>query len=145
MTPRPSPLPSSDEGSGPVDGEEIQLKLTPHHQLHRPKKGFPLAKTLFTGAAIVGGIVGLYIFYKHFFVKKRKANTNNGGNAAGNGGNGAGGGNNKKRNIAWEEAPQVGETMRGVYEEALLDEGFLEFVEGIYEGKVLDLENVEEM
>lgn len=86
----------------------------------------------------------MYIFYKHFFVKKRKAGTNNGSNGAGNGGNGAGGGNNKKRDVAWEDAPQVGETMRGVYEEALLDEGFLEFVEGIYEGKVLDLENVEE-
>jgi hypothetical protein len=139
-----SPNPQSDEGSGPVDGEQIELKLTPHHQLHRPKKGFPLAKTLFTGTAIVGGIVGLYFLYKHFFGKKKK-NAGNGGGANGGGNGGAnGGGNNRKRDVKWENEAQVGEVMKGVYEEALLDEGFLDFMESVYDGGLLDFENVEE-
>ena len=133
-----SPHPSSDEGSGPVDGEQIELKLTPHHQLHRPKKGFPLAKTLFTGTAIVGGIVGLYFLYKHFFGKKRKQNK------VGNGGSGDNGGGNRKRDVRWEDGVQVGEVMKGVYEEALLDEGFLEFMESVYDGGFLEFEQVEE-
>ena len=156
MSPHPSP---DSEGSGPVDGEQIELKLTPHHQAHKPNTGFPLAKTLYTGTAIVGGIVGLYFLYKHFFGKKRKNNANagNNGNAGnrtgngnnGNGNNGQGGNGNRKRDIRWEDVvgfesgTEVGEKMMGVYEEALVDEGFLEFMEKVYDGGVLDLEKLE--
>jgi hypothetical protein len=148
-----SPRPSDSEGSGPVDGEKIELKLTPHHQAHKPKAGFPLAKTLFTGTAIVGGIVGLYFLYKHFFGKKNKdaanaGNGNNGGNANANG-NGNGGNASRKRDVRWEDVvgfesgTAVGDRMMGVYEEALVDEGFLEFMEKVYDGGVLDLSKVE--
>lgn len=40
--------------------------------------------------------------------------------------------------MRWEGGVQVGEVMKGVYEEALLDEGFMEFMESVYEGGFLE-------
>src|SRR5437763_15054434 len=130
-----SPHPSDSEGSGPVDGEQIELKLTPHRQAHKPNTGFPLAKTLFTGTAIIGGIVGLYFLYKHFFGKERNNAANRGDGNGGNGSNNGNGNGNQKRDIRWEDVVEfesgtrVGERMMGAYGEALVAEGVWELME----------------
>ena len=65
--------PFTDIDSGPVDGEEIRMEIAPHHQKHSLKKeGNSLVKLAVTGAVVVGGIVGVYLLYKHFLSKGRR-------------------------------------------------------------------------
>jgi hypothetical protein len=107
-------------GSGPIDGQEIKLDVVPHHQKHAVKKEGPsLLKVAFTGAAVVGGIVGLYLLWKRFFGKKDEKDTKEGG-----------GGKLRRREF---KVADVEEEFRGVYEEALADEEFLEFLNEVQE------------
>jgi hypothetical protein len=107
----------SDDASGPIDGQEIKLDIAPHHQKHPEKKEGPsLLKVAFTGAAVVGGIVGLYFLYKHFFGKKDEEKKE--------------GGKLRRRGVEFEE---LEEEFQGVYEAALADEEFLEFLKEVQE------------
>jgi hypothetical protein len=108
-----SPKPGSDAtGSGPVDGEEIKMDIAPHHQQHPHNKN-SIVKNALTGVAIVGGIVGLYILFKHFFGRKAPKKTDDG----------------KIKLSKREFGGQIEEQVRAVYDEALLDDGFLEFLD----------------
>ena len=92
------------------------MDIAPHHQKHAPKKRTSVVKLAFTGAAVVGGIVGLYLLYKHFFGKKGDDKT-------------VGKGKLRKRDEF--KASDIEEEMKAVYTSALEDEEFLEFLEEI--------------
>ena len=92
------------------------MDIAPHHQKPAPKKGTSVVKLAFTGAAVVGGIVGLYLLYKHFFGKKGDDKT-------------VGKGKLRKRDEF--KASDIEEEMKAVYTSALEDEEFLEFLEEI--------------
>lgn len=112
---------TEDTGSGPVDGEEIRMEIVPHHQKHPHKQGNSLVKFLFTGAAgaaVVSGIVGLYLLYKHFFGKKKEEQNNQGSAKL------------RKRSGKFKVS-DVEDEMKAVYNFALEDEEFLEFLEQI--------------
>src|SRR5579859_1642704 len=70
-----SPRPDSQESTGPVDGQDIKVNFesAPHYAPHKPHEegGLSFGKVVLTGAALVGGLVGLYLLYKHFFSKKK--------------------------------------------------------------------------
>lgn len=124
----------SDEGSGPVDGQEIKLDLIPHHQKHAVKKEGGLFKTLLTGGVIIGGIVGVYMLWKHFFGKKKGEAHHPPGQG---GAKGKGGGGHRKRALDTEV---VEDELAAVYAEALADEEFMDFLERFVE--VEDFEGV---
>ena len=112
----------SDEGSGPVDGQEIKLDLIPHHQKHPIKTEGGFLKTLLTGGVIIGGIVGLYMLWKHF-VAKRKGE----GHHPGRGGeSGRGGAAPRKRDL---DTKDVEEELAAVYTEAIANQEFMDFLE----------------
>jgi hypothetical protein len=115
---------SEPSGSGPIDGQEIKLDIAPHHQKHAVKEGPSLLKVAFTGAAVVGGIVGLYLLWKHFFGRKDEDKREGGG------GGGGAGGKLRRREI---KVAEVEEEFRGVYEEAIADEEFMDFLNEIQE------------
>ena len=106
---------SDDTGSGPVDGEEIKMDIAPHHQRHTHHKGPGVVKLALTGAAVMGGIVGLYLLYKKFFGKKVPKGSSSSNSTTGK----------MKRSFGGDVDGEV----RAVYDEALSDEGFLEFLE----------------
>jgi hypothetical protein len=115
-------MPSSAEtGSGPVDGEEIRMDIAPHHQKHPQKQGPSFAKVALTGAAVVGGIVGLYLLFKHFFGKKGARQPTNG----------------KLRRRDWKGG-DLEEEIGEVYASALEDPEFLEFLEEVKASGLLD-------
>ena len=118
MSPKPG---SYATGSGAVDGEEIKMDIAPHHQQH-PHNKHTVIKTALTGVAIVGGVVGLYILFKHFFGKKTPKKTGDG----------------KVKLSKREFGGQVEEQVRAVYDEALLDDGFLEFLDAYGFEELLD-------
>jgi hypothetical protein len=117
---------------GPVDGQEVDLKIVPHHQSEAKSQGGGgpnLIKLALTGTAIVGGIVGLWFLYKKFFGKKK------GGEKPNNGGETRNGRMLLKREL---EGENVEDTLLTVYETALQDEGFLEFLEELDDAGFLD-------
>jgi hypothetical protein len=109
-----SPTPSD---SGPVDGQEVKIDVVPHHAAHkveqRSKGG--IVKIALTGAAVIGGIVGLYFLWRHFFGKKKNAPNANGNN----------GQKFKKRELTEDE---MNDEIQAAYYEAMRDEEFLEFL-----------------
>jgi hypothetical protein len=107
MSPNPKP---EGSGSGPIDGEEINLQIAPHHEAHAKKAS--LAKTVLTGAAVVGGVVGLFLLYKHFFGRRGAKKDDNKGKM-------------RKRDF---EVTDYQEEVNEVYLEALEDPEFLEFL-----------------
>jgi len=123
------------DSEGPVDGEEVQLKILPHHQKAEAKKsggGPKLLKLALTGTAVIGGIVGLWWLYKRFFSGKKKAAAKKT-----NGTTGEGGGKLRRREVIVDE---FGDELQGAFEEALDDEGFLEFLLELEEAGVLEAE-----
>jgi hypothetical protein len=121
----------SDEGSGPVDGQEIKLDLVPHHQKHALKKEGGFLKTLLTGGVIIGGIVGVYMLWKHFFGKK-KVETHH---PPGQGGEKGKGGGHRKREL---DTKVVEDELAAVYAEAIADEEFMDFLERFVDGEEFD-------
>jgi hypothetical protein len=115
----------SEEGSGPVDGQEIKLDLVPHHQKHPAKHGGFL-KTLLTGGAIIGGLVGVYFLWKHFFGKKKDEGKKNGRNQR-----------FRKRET---DETELEEELAAIYAEALADPEFVEFLETIFGAEFSDPE-----
>lgn len=112
---------STESGSGPVDGGEIRLDIAPHHEKHPHKKENSIINALFTGAAVVGGVVGLYLLYKHFFGKKKEENKDG-----------------KLRKRSEFKVSEVEEEIKAVYTSALEDEGFLDFLEEIQDAGLFD-------
>jgi hypothetical protein len=113
MTPQPN---TDSTGSGPVDGEEIKMNIAPHHQKHPHNQGPSIVQVALTGAAVVGGIVGLYMLYKRFFGRRNNPDDTN---------DNARPGKLVRRTFGGD----IEEEVRAVYDEALQDEGFLEFLE----------------
>jgi hypothetical protein len=112
-----APQPNTDStGSGPVDGEEIKMDIAPHHQKHPHNKGPSIVQVALTGAAVVGGVVGLYMLYKHFFGRRDNRDDANGDARPG-------------KLVRRAFGGDIEEEVRAVYDEALQDEGFLEFLE----------------
>jgi len=123
----------SEEWSGPVDRPEIKLDLIANHQKHvaKPEGGF--LDTLLTGGVVIGGIVGLYLLWKHFFGKKeeRKIAEGNERRQTRNPENSR----LRKRAIAYSETD---EKLSAIYADALADEEFLEFLEIFVESEDFD-------
>ena len=84
------------------------------------KEGNSLVKLAVTGAAVVGGIVGVYLLYKHFLSKKEKD------------------GKARLRKRDEFKVSDVEEEMKAVYTSALEDEEFLEFLEEIQGSGLFD-------
>ena len=118
----------SEDNRGPVDGEEIQLKLTPHHEKEVEKKG-GLGKLLLGGTVVVGGVVLLYLLYKHYIkprlmaARMRHTPIWMGPQAK------------RKRDFVGDAAQ---EEMMEIYHDALEDEEFLKFVEEMKDSGMLD-------
>jgi hypothetical protein len=113
--------PSTETGSGPVNGEEIRVEIIPNHQKIAPKTNNSIVKFAFSGAAVTGGIVGLYLLYRNFF-----------------GNNDLKKGDGRKLRKRGFKVANVEEEMKAVYTNALEDEGFLEFLEEIQGSGLLD-------
>jgi hypothetical protein len=114
-------MPNSDDtGSGPIDGQEIRFDVVPHHQKHS-HDGNSLAKIALTGAAIAGGIVGIYFLWKHFFGKKDEKAAE---------GHVEGEGSGKLRKRDWK-VTDVEDEIAKIYTEALEDPEFVKFLEEI--------------
>jgi hypothetical protein len=119
----------SEDNRGPVDGEEIELKLTPHHAKDVEKKG-GLGKLLIGGTVVVGGVVLLYLLYKHYIkprlmmAKMRHTPIWTGPQA--------------KRKRDFEVGDAAHEEMIQIYNDALEDEEFLRFVEEMKDSGMLD-------
>jgi hypothetical protein len=118
----------SEDNRGAVDGEEIQLKLIPHHEKEVENKD-GLGKLLIGGTVVIGGVVLLYLLYKHYIkprllmAKMRHTPIWFGPQAK------------RKRDFVGDAAK---DEMMEIYRDALEDEEFLRFVEEMKESGVLD-------
>jgi hypothetical protein len=111
-----SPNPTSEQtGSGPVDGDAVKVEIAPHHQAHAKKPS--IGRIALTGAAVVGGVVGLFLLYKHFFGRRGAKKTDRGGKM-------------RKRDF---ETIDLQDEVNEVYLDALEDEEFLEFLAEVNE------------
>lgn len=113
-----SPNPKTDgTGSGPVDDEAVNIQVATHHEDHEHKKpGRSVAKIALTGAAVVGGVVGLFLLYKHFFGRRGPKK----------------GDRSKMKKRAFETI-DLQDEVKEVYLDALEDEEFLEFLAEVNE------------
>jgi len=122
----------SEEWSGPHDGPETKLDLMPGHQKQASKQDGKFLDTLLTGGVVIGGIVGLYLLWKHFFGKEERKNADeNEGRQTRSRENSR----LRKRTIAYSEA---NEKLSGLYAGALANEEFLEFLETFVESEDFD-------
>jgi len=122
----------SEEWSGPHDGPETKLDLMPGHQKQAAKQDGKFLDTLLTGGVVIGGIVGLYLLWKHFFGKEERKNADeNEGRQTRSRENSR----LRKRTIAYSEA---NEKLSGLYAGALANEEFLEFLETFVESEDFD-------
>jgi hypothetical protein len=113
-----SPNPKTDEtGSGPVDGDAVKVEIAPHHQAHANKKPASFGRIALTGAAVVGGVVGIFLLYKHFFGRRAPKKGDRGSKM-------------RKRDF---ETIDLQDEVNEVYLEALEDEEFLEFLAEVNE------------
>ena len=118
-----------------VDGQEIDVKIVPHHQEGEGLTGKTgdgggpnLLKLAFTGTAVVGGIVGLWWLYNRIF--RRRSPSGNAG-----GGNGTPGKKLARRDYS---SVKIEEELQHEFDAALNDEGFLGFLEELGEAGLLE-------
>jgi len=121
--------PKAESGSGPVDGEEVHIDIEPHHSKTPAKKRGKLVKIAVAGGAAIVGVVILYFLYKKFWGKKKDAGKD-------------GKGKLKKRGMNFDN---VENEMRIVYEDALGDDGFLEFLDEMKEAGIFDENGFDEL